>query len=92
MGSQDVLIEVIRYILKCDPFSGDRYVFCDGNRLKWIEWDGTAFCIGSRRAERGTYPWPSDKEGPTMEITEQEFAFLRSKSIGPVAKSNSEIS
>ena len=90
VGAQDVLIELVRYVLKSDPYNGDRYVFCDGNRLKWLEWDGTAFCVGSRRAERGTYPWPSDKEGPLMEISEKEFAFLRSKSIGPVTKNIDE--
>ena len=82
IGSQDLLSDIIRYELKRDPFNGDRYVFCDGNKLKWIEWDGAAFCVGSRRAERGTYPWPSAKDGDWMEITEREFAFLRSKSIG----------
>jgi endogenous inhibitor of DNA gyrase (YacG/DUF329 family) len=88
VGSQDVLVNVIRYEFKRDPFSGDRYVFCDANRLKWLEWDGAAFCVGSRRAECGTYPWPSAKAGALIEITEREFAFLRSRSIGEKFEKN----
>lgn len=79
--SIDALINFIRYELQCDPFGGNLYVFCtnEGAQLKWVQWDGSGFCIGSRYAEWGKYPWPIDKQGAVMEITEQEYKFLRSK-------------
>jgi len=81
--STDALVDFIRYELKCDPFDGNRYVFCNSgySQLKWLEWDGSGFCVGSRNAEWGKYPWPIRKPEIVMEITEQEYEFLRSKSI-----------
>lgn len=79
--STDALINFIRYELQCDPFDGNRYVFyaSEWSQLKWIEWDGSGFCVGFRKAEWGKYPWPVDKPGSVMEITEQEYEFLRSE-------------
>jgi hypothetical protein len=80
--STDALINFIRYELQCDPFDGNHYVFCtsESTQLKWIEWDGSGFCVGFRYAEWGKYPWPVDKPGAVMEITGQEYEFLRGKS------------
>jgi len=83
--SVDVLTEMVKFQLKCNPFDGNLYVFCQSHcrQLKWLEWDGSGFCVGYRRAEYGTYPWPSDEDGPVVEIGEKEFAFLLGKSIVP---------
>lgn len=80
--STDILVNFIRFELCCDPFDGNAYVFCNGghSHLKWLRWDGCGFCVGSRQAEWGSYPWPPEKEGFTVEITELEFTFLCSKS------------
>jgi hypothetical protein len=48
--------------------------------LKWLEWDGSGFCVGLRQTEWGKYPWPIDKTMAAIEIAEHEFEFLRSKS------------
>ena len=59
-GSTDTLVNYIRYELKGDPFDGNRYVFCGNGRsqIKWLEWDGSGFCVRARNAESGKYPWP----------------------------------
>lgn len=81
----DGLLGVIRYRLGHNPFDGSIYVFCDGGgqMLKYLEWDGMGFCLGKRRAQSGTYPWPPAEAGPVIEISEKEFEFLRCKSIVP---------
>jgi transposase len=76
--SLDTLVTFIRYQLQCDPFDGNMHVFCnrEGTHLKWLEWDGSGFCVGSRHTEWGRYPWPDEKMGVAIEINEQEFEFL----------------
>lgn len=83
LTSTDALVNYIQYELACDPFDGSIYLFCSNDRsqLKWLSWDGSGFCVGIRTAEWGRYPWPADQQGTIMEITEQEHAFLTSKSI-----------
>ena len=77
------MLSVIEHELGADPFSGDLYVFCDERHssLRYLEWDGSGFCLGYRKAQAGTYPWPSEEWCAMMEITEKEFLFLRSGSI-----------
>ena len=76
------LISIIEHKLNADPCSGDLYVFCDAahTSLRYLEWDGAGFCLGHRKAQTGTYPWLSDEFCATVEITEEEFEFLRSRS------------
>jgi len=79
----DGLPGIIRHTLNRNPFDGATYVFCDlsNTMLKYLEWDGAGFCIGKRRAQSGSYPWPSSTAGDVIEITEKEFEYLKSKSI-----------
>ncbi len=81
----DGLAAIVQYRLKRNPYNGSIYVFRDssGTMLKYIEWDGQSFCQGKRRAQSGTYPWPNDTEGETLEISEREFRYLLSDSIPP---------
>lgn len=81
----DGLIAIIRYTLRHDPYDGCVYVFRDnaGSMLKYIEWDGQGFLQGKRRAQSGTYPWPSGEPGDIVEISEKEFDYLLSRSIVP---------
>ena len=82
-GSTDTLVNYIRYELKGDPFDGNRFVFCGNGRsqIKWLEWDGSGFCVGARNAESGKYPWPCGRPGNVMEITAEEYLYLCSKSM-----------
>ena len=81
----DGLLAIIRYHLKLDPYDGSVYVFRDsaGSMLKYIEWDGQSFLQGKRRAQSGTYPWPGGQPGRVVEVNEEEFSYLLSKSIVP---------
>lgn len=84
----DGLTNIIRYRLNLNPYDGSLYVFCDfsGSNLEYIEWDGAGFCIAKRQAQSGSYPWPPSEAGLTMEISEKEFEFLKTKSIVPVGQ------
>jgi len=84
----DGLLAIIRYRLNRNPYDGGLYVFCDAGHtmLKYLEWDGAGFSIGKRRAQSGSYPWPPSEAGEVMEITEKEFAFLKTKAIVPVGQ------
>lgn len=79
----DGLLGTIQYRLNRNPYDGGIYVFCDstGMMLKYLEWDGSGFCLGKRRAQSGSYPWPPSEAGAVIEITEKEFEFLKGKSI-----------
>ena len=83
-------VAFLQSTLQADPYSGDIFVFIDHSKTKmhYLEWDGGGFCVGGRHAQRGSYPWPNDSAGPLMEITEEEFLFLRSRSILPPKKSS----
>lgn len=89
----DGLIGIIQYQLRCNPYDGSVYVFRDlsGSMLKYLEWDGMGFCMGKRRAQSGSYPWPSSEPGTVVEISEREFAYLLSKSIVPTKAKKSHI-
>jgi hypothetical protein len=91
----DGLLGIIRYQLNRNPFDGDIYVFCDGGgtMLKYLEWEGAGFCLGKRRAQSGSYPWPPSEAGLVIELTEKEFEFLRGKFIVPtrVKKSKEDV-
>jgi endogenous inhibitor of DNA gyrase (YacG/DUF329 family) len=84
----DGLVNIIRYRLNLNPYDGSLYVFCDFSEtnLKYLEWDGAGVCITKRRAQSGSYPWPPSEAGSAMEITEKEFAFLKTKAIVPVGQ------
>ena len=84
------LCEIVRYQLGADPCSGDLYVFCNAARsvLRYFEWDGAEFCVGYRRAHRGTFPWPWEKDCAAMEITKTEWEFLLHKSARTLMRTN----
>lgn len=48
-----------------DPFCGHLFVFRGrkGDLLKIIWWDQQGACLFSKRLERGTFVWPSAKDG-----------------------------
>jgi len=62
-----------------NSFEKTLFVFCNRsrNRLKNLEWDGDEFWLHAKRLEKGTFPWPSEKE-PVMTMEEDEFTHLLS--------------
>jgi transposase len=81
----DGLVSVIRYGLQQDPYDGNIYAFRDGSgtMLKYLQWDGTSFCLSKRRAQSGSYPWPVGARGTVVDISIQEWQYLLTKSIVP---------
>src|SRR5690606_7993506 len=53
----DGLYGLVQSGLKCDPMSGDLYLFVNASRklCKVLLWDGTGLCIFMKRLERGCF-------------------------------------
>lgn len=64
LASKDQLLEIIKSIMKDDPFSGAVFLFCNRNRtiLKMIWWDRTEFWVAQKKLEKGRWPWPDTQE------------------------------
>lgn len=64
LASKDQLLEIIKSIMKDDPFSGAVFLFCNRNRniLKMIWWDRTGFWVAQKKLEKGRWPWPDTQE------------------------------
>lgn len=64
LASRDRLLEIIKSIMKDDPFSGAVFLFCNRNRniLKMIWWDRTGFWVAQKKLEKGRWPWPDTQE------------------------------
>jgi transposase len=78
----DGLYGLVREHLKCDPLSGDLYLFVSGNRrrAKVLMWDGTGLCLYAKRLEKGRFAqvWGE----PPSELTMAELQlFLEGSSL-----------
>ena len=64
LASKDRLLEIVKSIMKDDPFSGAVFLFCNRNRniLKMIWWDRTGFWVAQKKLEKGRWPWPDTQE------------------------------
>jgi transposase len=60
----DGLAASVQQILKCDPFSGQLFLFHGkrGDRLKALWWDGGGLCLFAKRLEKGRFVWPRVEE------------------------------
>ena len=58
--SFDSLSGLIRNELRCDPHSGDVFVFINKNhnKIKLLHWTGGSFTMYYKRLERGTFELP----------------------------------
>jgi len=69
------LASVISESLKEDPLSGKSYAFCNKGRntIAVIAWKDPVYHISKYVKVHGTFIWPSEKLGKTIEITKTEF-------------------
>ena len=68
------LIALTEAVLRQEPTSGHLFVFLNrrGDMMKILYWDGTGFCIWSKRLERGSFQRPpavAGDEGPGLELS-----------------------
>ena len=55
-ASKEQLLEIIKGLMKDDPFSGAVFLFCNRNRniLKMIWWDRSGFWVAQKKTGKGT--------------------------------------
>ena len=74
------LASKVQNTLKDDPFSGHIFVFrgrSRANLIKIVYWDGTGFCLFTKRIEQGVFLWPPSIEpGETLSLTSAQLSLL----------------
>ena len=78
--SFDGLCALVEHRLRCDPYSGDLYVFVNRRRtyVKLLLWDGNGFYIVAKRLEGGCFErWrPSSDKATHVEIDRAQLLML----------------
>lgn len=75
----DGLAVMVQEVLRQDVFSGHLFVFRGrrANLLKIVYWDGTGFCLYTKRLEHGVFLWPPDVQfGGTLSLTSKQLGDL----------------
>jgi transposase len=75
--SIDSLAALVQEGFGLDPFAPSLFVFCNRQRdkLKILLWDHNGFWLLYRRLERGTFQWPTGREG-TVTVSSRELRCL----------------
>jgi transposase len=90
----DGLYGLVQNGLKCDPLSGDLFLFVNESRklCKVLLWDGTGLCIFQKRLERGCFAKLWRDDGQVVKLTQSELALfiegctlLDRRSLSPIA-------
>jgi transposase len=78
--SIDGLSVLVRDQLHLDPLSGHLFLFRNrrGDRLKILLWDHAGFWVLYKRLERGTFAWPRDETGASVEMRQRDLLLLLS--------------
>jgi transposase len=73
--SANKLATVVYESLKEDPQSGRGYAFCNKGRntIAVLSWKAPVYRISKYVKVRGTFIWPHEELGKTIEITKAEF-------------------
>ena len=73
----DGLAATAKTVLHEDPLSGHLFVFRgrSGDRVKVLWWDGQGMCLFYKRLEKGSFVWPTAKDGK-VHITPSQLATL----------------
>ncbi len=74
----DGLSGLIRSKLKCNPLSGDVYIFINRqrNRMKLLVWETGGFVLYYKRLERGTFEFPKCQNQSTISLSWQDLLFI----------------
>jgi transposase len=76
----DGLAMLVQGVLHQDPFTGHLFVFrgrTRANLIKIIYWDGTGFCLFTKRLEHGVFLWPPSIEpSETLSLTSAQLSLL----------------
>lgn len=83
------LVTLITEHLKCAPFSGETFAFCNKSYsiVSMITWQETMFVTNRFHKINGSFIWPSEKLGQSIEVAAHEFEYIvsfckTSKKIG----------
>lgn len=73
----DGLAAVAQTILQENPLSGHVFVFRGrlGDRVKVLWWDGQGLCLFYKRIEKGSFVWPSARDGK-VSVTPAQLSVL----------------
>jgi len=54
------------------------YVFVSKKRehLCYMYWDGSGYIVGTKRREKGLYPWPDKSLGDTLDISSDDLELI----------------
>jgi hypothetical protein len=76
--SANKLASVVYEKLKDDPLSGKTYAFCNkcGNAITTISWNEPIYHISKYIKTHGTFIWPDEELGKSIEITRPGFEHL----------------
>jgi len=76
--SIDGLAIIVKETFNLDPFSRCLFVFSNRrkDKLKILEWENDGFWLHYKRLEKGTFRWPSNKEGETLTISQRQLRWL----------------
>ena len=74
------LMLIVEDDMKCSPFDGGLFVFCNKARdkLKALYWDQTGFCLWYKRLEKDKFKWPRKSNTEIMTLTEQQWDWILS--------------
>jgi transposase len=75
----DGLSGLVRDHLKCNPLSGDVFIFLSRkrNRIKLLHWQTDGFCIITKRLEKGTFEVVRENSSRiAIEITPHQLQFI----------------
>ena len=73
----DGLYGLVQNGLKCDPLSGDLFLFVNESRklCKVLLWDGTGLVLVAKRLEKNSFRWPQISDG-VMRLTSSQLSAL----------------